>query len=61
MAYFLKKNVKKGRTYLSIVNSFYSATNKDTAHKTYKSLGSVETLKKNGIEDPIAYYHKEVD
>ena len=61
MAYFLKKNVKKGRTYLSIVNSFYSAENKDTAHKTYKSLGSVETLKKNGIEDPIAYYQKEVD
>ena len=55
MAYFLKKNVKKGRTYLSIVNSFYSAENKDTAHKTYKSLGSVETLKKNGIEDSIAY------
>ena len=61
MAYFLKKNIKKGRTYLSIVNSFYSADTKDTAHKTYKSLGSVETLKKKGISDPIDYYQKEVD
>lgn len=61
MAYFLKQNVKKGRTYLSIVDSFYNPETKDTAHETYRSLGSVETLKAKGMEDPIAYYEKEVE
>lgn len=60
MAYFLKKCTKKGRTYLSIVNSFYDAERRETAHETYASYGSVETLIKNGIEDPIAYYEEEV-
>lgn len=61
MAYFLKKCVKKGRTYISIVNSYRDTSRKETAHETYKSLGSVETLIENGIEDPIAYYQEEVD
>ena len=61
MAYFLKKATLKGRTYLSIVESFYSHEKKGTAHKTFKSLGSVETLKTNGIDDPIAFYQNEVD
>ena len=61
MAYFLKKATLKGRTYLSIVESFYSHEKKGTAHKTLKSLGSVETLKPNGIDDPIAFYQNEVD
>lgn len=34
---------------------------KGAAHKCYKSLGSVETLKKNGMEDPISFYQQEVD
>ena len=55
MAYFLKKCTKKNRTYLSIVNSFYDATKNDTAHKTYKSFGSLETMLEQGIKDPIAY------
>lgn len=61
MAYFLKKTRLKGRTYLSIVESFYDGNKKGTAHKIYKSLSSVETLMKNGMEDPIAYYQAEVD
>lgn len=61
MAYFLKKTCLKGRTYLSIVESFYDGTKKGTAHKIYKSLSSVETLKEKGLEDPIAYYQAEVD
>lgn len=61
MAYFLKKTRLKGRTYLSIVESFYDSNKKGTAHKIYKSLSSVETLMKNGMEDPIAYYQAEVD
>ena len=61
MAYFLKKTRLKGRTYLSIVESFYDGTKKGTAHKIYKSLSSVETLKNKGLEDPIAYYQAEVD
>jgi len=61
MAYFLKKATLKGRTYLSIVESFYSREKKGTAHKTYKSLGSVETHKANGTADPVAFFQKEVD
>lgn len=61
MAYYLKKTKLKGRTYLSIDESFYSHEKKGTAHKCYKSLGSVETHLENGIEDPIAHFQKEVD
>lgn len=61
MAYFLKKATLKGRTYLSIVESFYSSEKKGAAHKTFKSLGSIETHKANGIDDPVAFFQKEVD
>lgn len=61
MAYFLKKTTLKGRTYLAIYDSFYNHKKKGAAHKCYKSLGSVETLKKNGMEDPISFYQQEVD
>jgi len=61
MAYFLKKATLKGRTYLSICESFYHPEKKGTAHKTYKSLGSVETWKEKGIDDPISHFQKEVD
>lgn len=61
MAYFLKKTPLKGRTYLSIVESFYSPDKKGAAHRTYKSLASVETWIKRGIEDPVAHFQKEVD
>lgn len=61
MSYYLKKTKLKGRTYLSIDESFYNHEKKGTAHKVYKSLGSIETNVKNGIEDPIAHFQKEVD
>ena len=61
MAYYLKKTKLKGRTYLSIDESFYSNDKKGTAHKCFKSLGSVETLMKDGIVDPVAHFQKEVD
>lgn len=61
MAYFLKKSTLKGRTYLSIVESFYSHEKHGAAHRTFKSLSSVETWKSKGIDDPIAYFQKEVD
>jgi len=61
MAYYLKKTRLKGRTYLSIDESFYSHEKKGTAHKCYKSLGSIETHLANGMKDPIAHFQKEVD
>lgn len=61
MAFYLKKTKLKGRTYLSIDESFYSHEKKGTAHRCYKSLGSVETWMANGISDPIAHFQKEVD
>lgn len=61
MAFYLKKTKLKGRTYLSIDESFYSHAKKGTAHKCYKSLGSVETWIQKGISDPIAHFQKEVD
>ncbi len=61
MAYFLKKTKQKNRTYLAIYESFYNHDKKGTAHKCYKSLGSIETHMKNGIADPVAHFQKEVD
>ena len=61
MAFYLKKTKLKGRTYLSIDESFYSHEKKGTAHKCYRSLGSVETWMDNGISDPISHFQKEVD
>lgn len=61
MAYYLKKTKLKGRTYLSIDESFYNHERKGTAHKCYKSLGSVETWIEKGIADPIAHFQLEVD
>jgi len=61
MAYFLKQTPQKGRTYLSIVDSFYHPQKKETAHITYKSLESVETWIKRGIENPIKHFQEEVD
>lgn len=61
MAFYLKKTKLKGRTYLSIDESFYSHEKKGTAHKCFKSLGSVETWIQKGIPDPIAHFQKEVD
>ena len=61
MAFFLKKTPLKGRTYLSIVESYYSHDKRGSAHRVYKSLASVETWVKKGIDDPIAHFQKEVD
>lgn len=60
MAYYLKKTKLKGRTYLSICESYYHPEKKETAQKLYKSLGSVESLVKSGMEDPISFYKEEV-
>ena len=61
MAYFLKKTKQGKRTYLAIYESFYSHKKKGTAHKCHKSLGSIETLLENGIDDPVSHFQKEVD
>ena len=61
MAYFLKKTKLKNRTYLAIYESFYHHGKKGTAHKCYKSLGSVETHMQKGLKDPVAHFQKEVD
>lgn len=61
MAYYLKKTKLKGRTYLSIDESFYSHQKHGTAHKCFKSLGSVETWIEKGLPDPVAHFQKEVD
>ena len=61
MAYFLKKsNYKKG-TYLQIYESFYDPERKGSAHRSYKAIGYVHELQAKGIEDPVAFYKKEVD
>lgn len=61
MAYYLKKTKLKGRTYLSIDESFYSHEKRGTAHRCFKSLGSVETWIQKGLSDPAAHFQKEVD
>lgn len=61
MAYYLKKTKLKGRTYLSIDESFYSHEKRGTAHKCFQSLGSVETWIQKGIPDPISHFQEKVD
>lgn len=61
MAYFLKQTKLKNRTYLSIVESFYNPRKKGAAHRVFKSLTSIESLRQSGMEDPVAYYQAEVD
>ncbi len=56
MAYFLKKsNLKKG-LYLQIYESFYNPDKKQTAHRSFKTLGYASDLVTDDIKDPIAYY-----
>lgn len=61
LSYYLKKTKLKNRTYLSIDESFYSHDKKGTAHRCFKSLGSVESNIEKGIEDPVSFFQKEVD
>ena len=60
MAYFLKKNFKNNKLYLSIVNSYYDHDRGHTVHETYASFGTGQSLIDNGISDPVAYLTEEV-
>ena len=60
MAYFLKKTKQQNRIYLAIYESFYSPEVNGTKHRCFKSLGNIETIKANGITDPISFYSDEV-
>ena len=55
MAYFLKKCVKKGRVYLSIVNGYHDPKRGHAVQVTYKSFGTGSGLLEQGITDPVAY------
>ena len=61
MAYFLKKQKQGNQMYLAIYDSFYSPQTKGTKHRCYQSLGSVEKLLSQGIQDPLAYGKDLVD
>ena len=61
MAYFLKNPPLKNRTYLAIYESFYNHDKKGTSHRCHKSLGSLETHKENGMNDPVSHFQAEVD
>ncbi len=56
MAYFLKKSNQNRGVYLQIYESFYNRAKKETAHKSFQTLGYVQDLIKAGIPDPIAHY-----
>ena len=61
MAYFLKKNKKNDKVYLSIVNSFYDSEKKQTVHETFSSYGTGQCLIDKGIDNPINYLENEVN
>lgn len=58
---YLKKstNRKTGRTYLSIVNSYYDKQTKQSRTSTVRSLGYLDELLKE-YDDPIAFFTEEV-
>ncbi len=60
MAYFLKQSHLKKGIYLQIYFSYRDKEKKQTRHLCYKTLGYLQNLIDSGIEDPIAYYSKEV-
>lgn len=57
---FLRKatNKKNGRTYLSIVHSYWNADQKKTRSKVIKSIGYLDELEKE-YDDPIAFFTEE--
>lgn len=60
MAYFLKKSKLKRGVYLQIYESFRDSKKKETAHRSFKTLGYVEDLIAEGMTDPVAYFTSEV-
>jgi transposase len=58
---YLKKstNHKTGRTYLSIVNSYYDKQTKQSRTATVRSIGYLDELEKE-YDDPIAFFTEEV-
>lgn len=60
MAFFLKKNKKNDKIYLSIVNSYYDGSRKQTVHETYASYGTGQSLINEGIQDPVKFLEDEV-
>ena len=59
MSYFVKKTEKPKGTYLQIYNSYYVPGNKNNKSELVKTLGYVDELKNQGIDDPIAFYTDE--
>jgi transposase len=59
---YLKKstNKKTGRTYLSIVNSYYDKKTKQSRTTTLRSIGFLDELKK-AYDDPISFFTEEVE
>ena len=55
MAYFLKKTKRNDRLYLSIYESFYSPEAKNTRHKSFRKIGFVDALIKQGIESNLSF------
>ena len=61
MAYFLKKTYRKNGLYLQIYDSFYDSEKKCSRHKCIKNIGYEPKLISDGIDDPVAFYSKEVE
>lgn len=51
---------KKGRIYLSIIDSYYDKTTKNSKHKTIESLGYLDELQKI-YADPISHFQHHVE
>ncbi|MBM7562318.1 hypothetical protein JOC49_001862, partial [Fusibacter tunisiensis] len=56
----IANNKKTGRTYLSIVESYYDKLAKKSRSKTIQSLGFIDVLEKE-FPDPIAHFTKVVE
>ena len=52
---FLRKGISNGRAYLSIVHGYRDPVTKKVKHKTIKSLGYLDDLKKS-YPDPVAHF-----
>lgn len=59
MSYFVKQTKKGDKIYLQIYNSYYVKGQKNNKSKCCKTLGFVDDLIAQGIDDPINHYKEE--
>jgi transposase len=60
MAYFLKKTKNKKGIYLQIYEGFYDPTRGHAVQRSFRPIGYLDDLIKQGVSDPLTFFQLEV-